>query len=739
MRIKKIEINGIRGLAYRKDSPHIIDLLNYRHLFLYGENGTGKSSFFDALEWGLTGEIEESKARKVEKNDILRNKFSEEQDRPYVKILYKNRDQEEKVFIRFLNGKDTFELEEIVSDNFIDAKRIENFVIDTRKSLWNRFVNLLGFEDLILFEKRLIRLKNEAKRKYEESEKIFNNKRKEIEDLESKKQQLETEFEEKLGKDWGSLLRSKEKEKVTEKFSDLENLNKAINYYLQSVEEKHELNSELEELEKKLKRIESTLSEAAISKIIEEAYNYFKETQEIDKCPVCGQPIRYKDVLNRLAGLRQRLNEAIQFNNKIKNLEDDIDNKDKKIKEYNSNIEKLYLKLYDSEIKVEESENALQMLSSKKGEIEKEIEQLRDIIQLLESWGRYKEIVDAVRKGQENLENLSDEKNLKKKIWKDVRNFYVKYKEKYSETISNELIRISKEKVTEIYNKINQSDNEVVESFIIEPDVEKTEITFQAKIRGREEMINAISFLSTAHLRCLGFALLISRMQIHSNQIGFIAIDDPIYSVDHEHRYFLIKYLKELGNDYQLIITTSDRIFYDLIRHQFNSNSCVAYKTYLGSYSSPVNNEVVLGVEIKSSPQNYIEEAEKHLNHKDLRAASLYSRLALETVLFTVAEKVNLKIPYKRINKLGVRALMHQGLKEKLKKEYGCDNDIDKQFQNLSDHRYFRALLSQSKGYPLDEEVHFPHEERASYTVEEVKEVIETLKVFIDFLTRLLE
>ncbi|RDI90866.1 DNA repair ATPase-like protein [Thermosipho africanus Ob7] len=63
MKIKTVKINGIRGFMYH-ETPHVIRL-DKKHFFLYGENGKGKSSFFEALEWGLTGDVNETKARRV--------------------------------------------------------------------------------------------------------------------------------------------------------------------------------------------------------------------------------------------------------------------------------------------------------------------------------------------------------------------------------------------------------------------------------------------------------------------------------------------------------------------------------------------------------------------------------------------------------------------------------------------------------------------------------------------------
>ena len=78
MKISQIKINGVRGFSYQKDlvnnidTPHQIDIPKNSSFILFGENGTGKSSFFDALEWALTGEIEEEgRQRRLETKNSL--------------------------------------------------------------------------------------------------------------------------------------------------------------------------------------------------------------------------------------------------------------------------------------------------------------------------------------------------------------------------------------------------------------------------------------------------------------------------------------------------------------------------------------------------------------------------------------------------------------------------------------------------------------------------------------------
>gem|GEM_PF-6898955 len=741
MRIKQVKINGIRGFYYLEDSPHIIEL-DGKHLFLYGENGTGKSSFLDAIEWCLTGEVEESKTRRVDKREFLINKFCDKKDAPFVEIIYVHNGQEES-FCRKVNSKTKFVFEDLAGDHFIDTKRIENFVIDTKQSLWDRFSTLLGFEDLIEFDRRLRKLKNTAEKKYQEITEKLRQQEKELEGLENRMAELRGKFKDSVEEDLEIKLNEEENRSRSERFKKLQEFIINLDGIIKELEEKMNLDEKLKEYKSKLANAQEMITEVEISEVVNTAYEYFKKTEEVTTCPVCGQPIEYYDVLRRLENLKENLSKIINLKSEIRKINNSIEQKQQSLLETAEKVKNLYFHLYKKELNIEISKeefdrNLISDLETIKEDVRRESDAINEILRLSQEWGRYKEIKQNSEKSKISKETLETRMKVVKKIYDDICDFYEIYRRKYAERIAKELENISKNEVTLIYNKINQSENEVVDTFIIEPDIgniEEPKISFRAVIKGTQKVVDALSILSTGHLRCLGFALLVARIKSNPNSLNFIAIDDPIYSIDHEHRYNLITYLRELGSQYQLIITTSDRVFYDIIKHQFNGNSFKPYNTSFGSISNCQNTEVVLSIDIKPCYRSYIEKAEEYSYINEIRAASLYARLALETVLFSLAEKVNLKIPYKRIHKITIKDLMGAKLKEELKNYFqDRSNEIEMEFQKLSHHRYFKSLLN---GFPLDEKVHYPHEERSSYTVKEVKEVIETIKNFAQFVESL--
>ncbi|ANU26318.1 AAA family ATPase [Planococcus versutus] len=82
MKISRLIIESFRGFNEKKD----FKLANSQLILLYGPNGHGKTSFFDAIEWGLTGKINRYDLASDERNrsKFVGNSFSIKV--PYVQI-----------------------------------------------------------------------------------------------------------------------------------------------------------------------------------------------------------------------------------------------------------------------------------------------------------------------------------------------------------------------------------------------------------------------------------------------------------------------------------------------------------------------------------------------------------------------------------------------------------------------------------------------------------------------------
>ncbi|CAA6807065.1 MAG: Unknown protein [uncultured Campylobacterales bacterium] len=88
MKIEQIQFNSFR--AYKQER---FDIPSDKNIILfYGRNGFGKTSFFDGIEWGLTGKLERYHDSAKERNDypLLRNSFCKINVNDGVQIKFDN-------------------------------------------------------------------------------------------------------------------------------------------------------------------------------------------------------------------------------------------------------------------------------------------------------------------------------------------------------------------------------------------------------------------------------------------------------------------------------------------------------------------------------------------------------------------------------------------------------------------------------------------------------------------------
>lgn len=176
MRIKKAQIKGFRGF---NDEQTIF--LDSDVVLIYGLNGSGKSSFVEALEWLFFGEISRQRLSRCKSEyqyeEYLRNLFYKSSENPFVIIEGK------------IKGDSLSIRKEIAPDGdrfFINGKRVENLkslnlnlasyfrpmlaqteikaLVDSeQKDRWEQLASILGQDDLTKLRENLISLKNKKR------------------------------------------------------------------------------------------------------------------------------------------------------------------------------------------------------------------------------------------------------------------------------------------------------------------------------------------------------------------------------------------------------------------------------------------------------------------------------------------------------------------------------------------------------------------------------------------------
>lgn len=176
MRLKKLTVRGFRGFNEEQLIP-----LNSDVILIYGLNGSGKSSFTEAIEWLFFDEISRQRLSRCKSEyqyeEYLRNLFYSSSDNPFVELE------------GIISGKSILLKKEITSEGnrlFIDGNEVKNFdslnlnlencfrpmlaqteikaLVDSeQKDRWEQLSSILGQDDLTKLRENLINLRNKKK------------------------------------------------------------------------------------------------------------------------------------------------------------------------------------------------------------------------------------------------------------------------------------------------------------------------------------------------------------------------------------------------------------------------------------------------------------------------------------------------------------------------------------------------------------------------------------------------
>ncbi|MBW6452128.1 MAG: hypothetical protein K0B02_05375 [DPANN group archaeon] len=737
VKIKNIKVNGLRGFKNLPlDNIRSPQTLNFKlkNVFILGENGTGKSSLYDVLEWCITGDCEESKNRRCNCNEFLKNKNTDYSLDLLTEIEFEDNNK----LSRCLDGKTSL-CNPIISPSpngithdfsdasFIDINRINKFVLDAPANLWKAFSELLNFEELREFDKKLIALKNEVTKKYDPLNDIFEHiKRKKIE-LSVEISNLKNSMDDMLGIDWESKMDYFSNQiKDPNKYKYLE---KTLTLFYNIHETLGKYQLKINNLENKKKEININIDDSKL-KIINSADDFFNKYFDIKECPICHNTnIDTNKIRNQLSKIKSQNKDFTQLNETLIELNSLMKKESQELNLQKENITKLLTDLNLSDFISKNNLDQINKLLKLKPDLMSLIEKnsSSNIILTKQYVEKIKELTNIEKKYNE----IEKEFKTITIIKRDITKYQDVFSQTYKNKIQSELDSLSKDIVFKIYNDINQSehDKHIEDLKINVSKLEETNplIDFKVKINGVYE--DAVSTLSTGHLKCLGFALLMANFKINSTKIKTLFVDDPIYAIDHEHRYNLIKYFHSLSNEgIQLILFSSDRLFFEILITSFNYESYVALKS---------NWNLSEGVNYKPINGSCISKAKEHLRQKDIRATALYTRLSLEHTLFKIAKNLKLKIPYDKINSIGMKQLIGDYRIESVFKEQYSDyeTEIGNVFKELKQPKCSKILLGT---FGLDPELHYVHESRDSYTLIETNEIVTLVEQFITVTERII-
>jgi len=615
-KINSITIKGIRGVKNSLELP-----LKGKSIVLYGDNGTGKSSISDALEWFYTNRVSHlSSNSEIDLKDALRNSrlgkdhvsevnlsFVKETDIDCSKTLFYKRDN---LTTDFSNSTDDLKkyLEQSKEENLLlRYQHLTDFIDNTKSDKLKYLSDIIGFSEVtkkkVVLKKSYNSIKTEIKNQNFEAQTNIQ-KGTLIEKLGAAISQEENLFE-KINEKIKPL-------KTGVEVKEFEDINKDLSYLKNATNNK--LNKELAFLEKANKVLDTLKSEV---EFIDSEYNkYFDEFELIasdvesimqtflgellkvgdtvlakkyhktDNCPLCLQT---KSIEELRAEIAIRLKEVEESSKKKASFE-----KAKQL--INSitieRIKRLETVIFEPLAEVDESKlikKGFKELKEKINEYQKaSIERVTsgnkipkaEMLKLLSADFEFKNgITSRIMQIQEIFKvdnsavlysNISASKDAFQKI-----KLFEKQKTKLEkqrkslEIVYNEFVKVQKEglenfittfsgKINEYYQFMNPDEPfQGIKIVTIGDEDELNGITIEYKYNG-----NWVSppqkYFSESHLNCFGLSFFLASVNAFNNKNNFILLDDVISSFDSTHRKRFAELIFEKFSKYQIILLTHE-------------------------------------------------------------------------------------------------------------------------------------------------------------------------------------
>lgn len=721
VKIKSISITSFRGI------PDLTIDLEGKSVILKGENGSGKSSLVDSVEYFFTGKVSHLEGA---------HGLSLKEHGPHIN----SKPNDVAIKIAFDPGNisltRTFKSPPIppnhLEDYFKDAKtgtfilrraQILEFIRSQPAERYKSIGNIIGIESLDATELEMMRLRDETKGTVDSNKQKTKNllvKISETIGVEVKRpENILSELNKTLKKERLPLIKSlDESQKHAEEM--LKTIQKDITskkaQQIQEVMKRTNSNLITDDLIKQLRKVnrkvkallaENAEKELLIIDLLEFSGKVLKEDSS-GKCPVCEQKINRNKVLGRL-GERIRLVRALsdevaeirqmtvpildQLGDIVENLQyimkriqsiDELSGNKSKIQDMISFVSGLKdevtsAKDLDNEISLDrvvqqkkDHAKLAQSLSLKCGELMDKIElsdEEKKILKIAREIEAVRQIVDEIEETQTNLDTAK------------------KYHQ-YAEIVYSTFSDTKKKRVQEIYDSIRGDmerffltlhPNEPYEGIDLAVASSRRAST-DLKIKSFGLMEDPRALSSEGHLDSLGLCIFLAFIKRFNNDLPLIILDDVVTAIDSRHRERICELLINEFKDKQIIVTTHDEIWYEQLRATQRAYGVTGNCKHLEIISWNVN----IGPNIIPYKPQW-EKIQAHISAGEKQVAGHLGRKYLEWVLKQICESLEASVPFKNSGKYEVGHLLYPAKRRSIEliKDYQFKQKVEASFREL--------------------------------------------------------
>lgn len=620
-KIKSISINGFRGIR-----KQIVIPLSEKSGLFYGDNGTGKSSIADAIEWFYKDNVEHLASKEIDKS-ALRNFCLSEQESASVQLDLTTSNlgtektlslKREKLATEFSNQSPEFQqyLDKSCKENILLRYRnLADFINGTKGDKLKYLSEIIGYGEVTKIKDALRKtfnsLKSEIKSKGFENQ-IANQQKVLLEQLGAviyDEQQLFKQLNEIIlpldsgmeinsFRDIDTLIEKIKKptdNKVINELAFLQRCKDTLNVLKSEVEIVH---SDYVKFYLEFKRLFDDV-ENIKQILLLELLNAGKSiiTKKIftqDNCPLCLQSKNQTDLL---ASLETRISEISTSSEKLKTYEKARESIKQTVEQGIKRLELLSTEPLMNSVEYTLLKSGISAMKTKLGLYQAEIalkilagKMVRPIddLKFEEDDFSYPKVIEERKVFLKNqlpkdsnadirikiefaksaflsIQKLLSEREVLQKQKDSIEVVYDEFVQKQKEGIESFLNTFSSE-INEYYQFMNP--DEAFEDLKIIPMQEEDElkgITVQFKFNG-----TAVSppqkYFSESHLNCYGIAFFLASVKAFNVYNKFIVLDDVISSFDSNHRKRFADLLLERFSDYQIILLTHEIEWFSYVK-----------------------------------------------------------------------------------------------------------------------------------------------------------------------------
>lgn len=685
--LKRITIGPFRGFARQE----VFDLAS-RLVLIYGPNGTGKSSFCEALEYGLMGNVVEAESKRFrDQNEYLKNAYVNQFSPPSINaedghgneiavppneaayrfcFVEKNRIDSFSRIAAQAPAKQT----ELISTLFgLDS--FTEFVRNFTAEIDDRYIDIVGKKATLLTQKQqslsgaqqqIQSYSNELKAVSAEELRLANQYREgasfsqmvlELNGNDEKPgiiERLETELQEPVAakSNLTSVALETLSNRIATTTQDLNGKRQELAAASQQVSFKqlYEAVSQVQPSSPDAcPACKTPLTQAAVNPYI----NAGQELQKLQQLATIQQEAGHLEQSARqsLFQLSQIVNTCLKYypqSNPIKPYEVE-NNGQPSIEWWNSLHHKLTdgytpWQHLDSQVQhLEESDKkfdqAVQLKNNKQAELKKLREYSRQITVLQTRRQTANAAITSSQQLIDNFQNenaqlIADVEAERAVISKNqaITSAYATFVRKlsdYSNNLPAQLVADLGEIVVTLYNAFNRNDSHTELLANVTLPLAQNQRLKIAFHNQPNQFYDALHVLSEGHIRCLGLAILLAKNLKENAPV--LIFDDPVNAIDDDHRESIRRTLFEdqYFSGKQILLTCHGEEFFKDIQNLLPAQEANQAKSF--SFL-PRLEEPHIRVDFNCAPRNYILAARGNLNRNEIREALAKSRQALESL-----------------------------------------------------------------------------------------------------------